>query len=66
LVAKETGEDQIKLDPITGKRMVPHWLSQPYFRPPPPPPPVNKRLKQDIKEYLESRVDAKRVDATTS
>ncbi|KAF9458689.1 Dus-domain-containing protein [Collybia nuda] len=29
-------KDLIKVEPITGLELLPHWLAQPYFRPPPP------------------------------
>lgn len=53
--AEGTEGAEVKVDPLTGLRVVPPWLSQPYFRPPPPPPPPNKRAKKDIQEYIESR-----------
>ncbi|KAG8752966.1 hypothetical protein FRC14_006543 [Serendipita sp. 396] len=59
LEAEKEGKAGIKVDPETGRRIVPHWLSQPYFRPPPPPPPPNKRSKKDIREYLDARKEEK-------
>ncbi|KAG8840001.1 hypothetical protein FRB91_006632 [Serendipita sp. 411] len=59
LEAEKEGKAGVKVDPETGRRIVPHWLSQPYFRPPPPPPPPNKRSKKDIREYLDARKEEK-------
>lgn len=53
--AEGTDAGRVHIDPSTGVRFVPHWLSQPYFRPAPPPPPPNKRAKADIKKYLDER-----------
>ncbi|KAG8831494.1 hypothetical protein FRC17_003066, partial [Serendipita sp. 399] len=63
LAAEKEGKDYVRIDPETGLRFVPHWLSQPYFRPPPPPPPSTKRQKKDIQEYLEGRKQAKEREA---
>ena len=35
--ARGTPECEIRLDPETGFKIVPHWLAQPHFRPAPPP-----------------------------
>ncbi|PVG01697.1 Dus-domain-containing protein [Serendipita vermifera] len=65
LAAQGTPEGEVRIDTDTGLRIVPHWLSQPYFRPPPPALPPSKRLKKDIQEYLDNRAEAKKtgVDA---
>ncbi|KIM31878.1 hypothetical protein M408DRAFT_14935 [Serendipita vermifera MAFF 305830] len=54
-VAEGSEESQVQIDSTTGLRLVPPWLSQPYFRPPLPPPPSNKRAKKDMIEFIESR-----------
>jgi tRNA-dihydrouridine synthase 1 len=50
--AKGTPEGEIRLDPETGFKIVPHWLAQPYFRPPPLPPTEKQKRKAEVSAAL--------------
>ena len=50
--AKGTPEGEIRLDPETGFKIVPHWLGQPYFRPPPPSPTEKQKRKAEVSAAL--------------
>jgi len=46
--AEGTPEGEIRLDQETGFKIVPHWLTQPYFRPPPLPPTEKQKRKAEV------------------